>query len=93
MTDRIDTLHHYRYIVIISNPTDGHLKIMTFVTDRIDTLHHYIYIIIIGIVIIATTIIVIMIIVTLFIFSVFTQLMEEAYKGWHQLEESMVSIL
>ena len=26
------TLHHYIYIVIISNTTGGHLKIMTFVT-------------------------------------------------------------
>ena len=41
------TLHHYIYIVIISNPTGGHLKIITFVTYRIDTLRRYIYIIII----------------------------------------------
>ena len=31
VTYRQDTLHHYIYIVIISNPTGGHF----FVTDRI----------------------------------------------------------
>ena len=63
--------------------------IMVVITFTIITIAIITFIIKISITIIFRIIIIKKILLTI---AVFTKLMEEAYKGWHQLEESMVSI-